>query len=242
MDIDDELDFFGEDSTNKMTEPEIGDWVFPVFSREFGECNLASFGTGFFINNEGHFITAGHVLSENNKAYNAFINGKEYDFEILHIENEKKEPPICEDLAICIIRNMESIAKYDYAFVENRINGENLSFSGYSLRKYIGCSKRTICINENEPLHLLTPNANDAKIEVPTRNVQIVGGQIIVDLRPICENVRSLVFNRDFKGLSGGPVYKGKSIYGMLIGKEYILSDYIVKKLKQLNIQFFTNQ
>lgn len=242
MDIDDDLDIFGEGSKKKMTELEIGEWVFPIISRKFGESNLASFGTGFFINNEGHFITAGHVLGDSNKAYKAFINEKEYDFEILHIENTKKEPPICEDLAICIITNLESKTKYEHAFVENNINGENLYFSGYSLSKIFGCLIRTIWISENEILYLLTPNAHDEKIFEATRKVQIVGGEIIVDLRPICENVRSLVLKRDFNGLSGGPVYKDKSIYGMLIGKEYILSDYIVEKLKQFNIKFYTNQ
>jgi hypothetical protein len=40
------------------------------------------------------------------------------------------------------------------------------------------------------------------------------------------------------KGIDGGPVYYENEVYGMLIGDCYILSEYIVKKLKELNINY----
>ena len=75
----------------------------------------------------------------------------------------------------------------------------------------------------------------DVKLNSVERMV-FVNGEGISDKRPICDNVKSLTSAREVKGISGGPVYYGKSVYGMLIGDSYILSEYIIEKLNKLNI------
>ena len=236
MDIDDDLDVFGEGS-KKVTKLKLDEWVFPIIGRKFGENTIASFGTGFFINNDGYFITAGHVLRDNENSYKVLFKENEYDFRIMPYDNEINESLICVDFAIGMITNLWHKVKVECCFTESYNCGEILSFAGYSLNKIWGCLIQTISIEAHE-LHLLSPQAKNEKVLEPTRKVKIVGGDEIVDKRPMCKNVFSLVFNKDFPGLSGGPVFKGKNIYGMLIGREYILSDYIVEKLEQLKIPY----
>lgn len=164
-----------------------------------------------------------------------------YDFDILYVEKDSKIPPICEDLAICKINDELEEIKIDKFLNENNLPNEVLSFSGYSKRIYPSQIEKKICINRNESLNLYVYKAQDEKLNEARRKIGVSGKNEISDTRALCENVRSLRLNKDCSGLSGGPIFKGSNIYGLLISADYILSAYIIKKLNQLRIHYKSN-
>ena len=128
-----------------------------------------------------------------------------------------------------------AICKVDYCLnttklLDEQYPGEKMvSVSGYS-RKII----RGIEINPRRQggLYYSEHLFKDVKLTKP----RDAFGQ--TDNRPICKNTRSLQPTEKlrFDGLSGGPVSIGCQIFGVFIGIEYILSEYIIEKLKELNI------
>lgn len=227
-------DLFDEDQNLKNDEIKLEEWIFPIIGRSCGETNTVSLGTGFFINNEGYFVTAGHVLKKIEQIYKAVIDDNEYDFELIFIEymiKESQNPPICKDLAICKLKNKIK-KEISYVLDSNFSSGKILTLDGFSKQNYPG--RATIGAQRtNQHFYRWVATAQDIKKQDPgeIKNTDI-------DKRPYCKNTRSLVVKRELNGLSGGPVYDNTSIYGMLISNEYILSEYIIEKLDQLKIPF----
>ena len=60
--------------------------IFPIIGYEYNKIEEASLGTGFFINGNGIFLTAAHVLKNKEKYSYALINNEKYDIEIIFIE------------------------------------------------------------------------------------------------------------------------------------------------------------
>lgn len=77
MDLDDDLmDIFEDNSNEKPEKQNFENWVFPIIGRISSVDKIYSNGTGFFINNEGFFVTAGHVIENQTLAYKVFLNDK----------------------------------------------------------------------------------------------------------------------------------------------------------------------
>ncbi len=238
MDIDDDLmDLFEEGSKKTIFEIKLNEWIFPIIGKNCPDTGNPSSGTGFFVNNHGYFVTAGHVLKNKKQTYKAVIKGIEFDFKLVFIEyidKDKQEPPLCKDLAIGKI-DIENEKIISCFFDTNNADGKTLNYSGYK-------QEPPRIILKRELVYFYNYQATDEKLEEGRRLNNFNGADIIVDKRPICENTRSLklIEGIHYNGLSGGPVYFEKSIFGMFIGNEYIKSTYIIEKLKQLNISFNT--
>jgi hypothetical protein len=207
-------------------------WIFPIIGNEYIGSDNCNNGTGFFVNNDGYFITAGHVLKSDELTYKAIIDNKEFGFIILFKEYLgvcDQKLPICKDIAICKIEIKLNI---EYFLSTSYPKNKTLHFSGYS-KNPIGTA---INPTTQSDLYLNHCQSMDAKA---TKSRIIAGDE---DCRPICDNTRSLNLENEirYNGISGGPVYLGKSIYGMMIGKEYILSEYITQKLIELKITYNT--
>jgi hypothetical protein len=231
MNIDDLFDnLLDDEQVNEDENIELTNWIFPIISlKENGSIQYE--GTGFFVNNIGYFVTAGHVLNKKDSLFKAIVNGDEFEFEILHFENENKTPPICEDLAICSIKNFSIKLNLEHTLSDVIICNEVLTFSGYSNKINLDQIKKKVWIDANSSVNFYVNEAIDEKRSNSKRSC---GG--ISDLRYSCKNVRSLNINDHYFGLSGCPVYKNKIVYGLLISDDYILSKYIIEKLNALEI------
>lgn len=76
---------------NKPYIEDLREYIFPIFAEDKKTGELISFlGTGFFINSEGYFLTANHVVNVENDVYKLFILHKEKKCYINIIETSKK--------------------------------------------------------------------------------------------------------------------------------------------------------
>lgn len=236
----DDYDFIDE----KFNEPPKGVFdntenVFPIIGFGNDEPNDFSLGTGFFINENGYFLTAGHVVIDKTKSYFAIINKERYKFEIVFIEyvdKEKQDVPICRDLAICRLIDLNSTIPEDYSFIFNSDEDKIVFYSGYQM-KSLPSRITYVEIDDEKKVSLYKLKDKDIKLKEQQRKILVCNGEFS-DKRPICDNVKSLKEERIVKGMSGAPIYFEKSVFGMLIGDCYILSEYIVEKLNKYKIQY----
>lgn len=232
MHIDDlYADILDEDpfEDNDNSKDDDYQWLFPIKGYESSKNIFFDNGTGFFVNNTGYFVTAGHVLKNTELTYKAIINNLELDFDVIfreYVSVKCQDSQSCNDLAICKINIQKHV---DHYFDTNYPINKMVHFSGYSRGIINGIQINPIKIGDLYQQHCQGVDEKSIKPRIE-------------DNRPICNNTRSLKLTEGLRygGLSGGPVYDGKSVYGMLIGSEYILSEYIIEKLHPLNIPFNT--
>lgn len=235
MDFDEMLDIeFQEQPTGVFDNVEN---VFPIIGCECNKIKEDSLGTGFFIKDDGVFLTAGHVLKDKSKSYFAIIKNEKYEFKVLFFEypdSDNQETPICLDLAICQIIGLKINIPIVYSFFCNSLEDKKVFYSGYQGKNSQNIISSVETFNKYHA-YLYKFSDNDKKLNSTDSKI-IVNG--ISDKRPICDNVKSLTNKREVKGMSGGPVYSEKNVFGMLIGDSYILSEYIVGKLNELKIDY----
>jgi hypothetical protein len=210
-------------------------WLFPIVAKKSSEQTGFSKGTGFFVNNDGYFVTAGHVLKKSELAYFAIINNQEIEFKILYLEYlniESQDGIVCRDLAIC---KLDLQSNYKNYLCEEDSNTSSLDVSGYKSQHQGRLAINPIKQREYY-LHTYSAKIELSKVEIKLKFTK--------DTRYKCTNTNSLTFDDGLKynGLSGGPVYLGKKIYGLLISNEYVLSSYIISKLDELGIKYTKNE
>lgn len=213
--------------------------IFPIIGCECNNIKEDSLGTGFFINDVGVFLTAGHVLKDKSKSYYAIIKNEKYKFKVLFSEypdNGNQEPPNCCDLAICQIIGLKLNIPIVYSFVCNSLEDKKIFYSGYQGKNSQNIISSVETFNKYHA-YLYKFSDNDEKLNDAERKL-IVNGIEFFDKRAICDNVKSFKCKRKVNGMSGGPVYYDKNVFGMLIGDSYILSEYIVEKLNELKIDY----
>lgn len=221
------------DDTQKCeSDYRIEEWVFPILGYKGNDPNHSEYGTGFFVNNNGYFITAGHVLKNNDLCYKAQIAGQLLDIEVVyfeHISKNDQRPPICKDFAICRMNYRPNII---FKLIQQQVITGKVNISGCTITPL---SKLTINPVKNGNFYINMICAGAEKVNSP-RDLP----ENSLDYRPICENTMSLKLQEGihYNGLSGGPVYFENTILGMFIGFEYIQSNYIVEKLDQFKIPF----
>lgn len=205
------------------------DWIFPIIGKTKETTIVLETATGFYINNDGYFITAGHVLKNKELDFYAVIEEVEHSFLIIHEEhleiNDQKD--ICLDLAICKL-NLQ--VKMENKFCIDAPSVKMVSVSGYKRNPQSRISIQPI---KQAGLYFHTYS-----LEKGLSNIDLKQ-KYSKDIRYSCSNTNSLKLSDGvkFDGLSGGPVYLGKHIYGMLIGSEYICADYILSKLEEFGIK-----
>lgn len=212
--------------------------IFPIIGCIFNDNDDFSLGTGFFINENGYFITAAHVLKNKELFYKALISDVKYDFEVIYFEyteTSNQSPLICLDFAICKIIDFQlNIAINFYLNSEPLVN-QVVKFSGY-MRINQPHKVAEIEVFSEKSVYLYKLTSNDMKYDKPYRE-KTTNGEQLIDNRLICKNTRSFKI-KEYHGMSGGPVYTDNCVLGMLISDSYILSEYIVEKLSELKIYF----
>jgi len=226
-------DIFEENpiAENVIVDDEDLNWIFPIIGKRTSESNYFANGTGFFVNNDGYFVTAGHVLKESELAYFAIINDQELEFKILFLEYlnvDSQDGIICRDLAVC---KLDFQSDYHNLLNEKDTNNSFLKITGYK-REQQGRLTINPIKQGDYYLHTYQTKIGHSGIDIKLRFPK--------DNRYMCRNTNSLIIEDGLRygGLSGGPVYLGLNICGMLISNEYILSSYILSKLDELGIKY----
>ncbi len=234
-----EYDFIDKEFCN----PQIGvfdniEKLFPIIGRTHESYDDFSLGTGFLINEDGYFFTAGHVIYDTSRSYFIIVKDHHYKFEVVFLEHEEHSNlgnTICRDLAICKIIGLDFKIPVDYSFSLD-CDDKKVYYSGFQL-KSSPTKIATIEITSSVYAYLYKLMDEDIKTCKPKKYVKTYNVDY-TDYRPMCQNVKSFKTEKVVKGMSGGPVYSNTRVFGMLISNCYILSEYLVGKLYEYKIQY----
>ena len=204
-------------------------WLFPI--KGYNHLSvLKNNGTGFWINSDGIFVTAAHNLLNQELRYVAILGEQEYDISICFIEyiaRDYRNNICCRDLAICKVDDIK--VNTIYTLKPEQSHDILLKIKGFKRKpQSLGLTDVTfggLYMHEYQYL-----SYKEEKFTGSTYDMS--------------ENVASLKLKLgiDYHGLSGGPVFFDNNIYGMFIGKEFIISKYIISKLNELGVSYHQNK
>lgn len=221
--------------------------IFPIIALENEE--IIENGTGFFVNSEGYFITAGHVVNNETNKYNAQINDKLYSIKEIYKEycqQQQQNAPIFKDLFIGkvdYLPSVDDICRFSDLLEVNEFS----SVCGYTSKTLIPELKAQITIDELYDLDF----ENDGSSDFPTPKLKTLR---YYEIKTICEQLFIYrTYNGDIQyfkngimvdmreidlsGMSGGPLMKDGTVMGMIIAKNNCISArYMMCKLSELNI------
>ena len=195
-----------------------------------------SLGTGFIIDNNGTFLSAGHVFKDASVGHYAYYKNVKYDYEeifleYMSIELYSKESKYCRDLFIGKLLDFHEKVDNSFHLADSsslKIE-DPLFVMGYSKSNSFSETSQTIdntTLNLNKIRTVLCLH-NDIIQKDKHRNM---------DLRLSMKNIKTIKLNNieRFHGLSGGPVFREKEIFGVFIADLFITSEYIMNVLKNL--------
>ena len=193
-----------------------------------------SFGTGFIIDSNGTFLSAGHVFKNASVGHYAYYKNTKYDYEEIFLEYMStevysKESHYCRDLFIGRLLDFHEKVDISFHLTDSsslKIEGP-LFVMGYSKHNnVIGTSQTidntTLYLNK---IHTVLCLPNDIIQKDRYRNM---------DLRLGMKNIKTIELNNieRFHGLSGGPVFREKEIFGVFLADLFITSEYIMDILE----------
>ncbi|MBE8712709.1 trypsin-like serine protease [Sphingobacterium hungaricum] len=180
-------------------------------------------GTGFFINENGFFISAGHVFKNPNYSYAAEIEEKSHKITEIYSEytpEDEYHSNLFTDLFIGKI-NIIPVASVIFSEEKPKID-EIVTISGYN---------RLLSSVETSTFRQLNTSVEPGacvKVNKKTDNFYILINAFRISPIPQAS-----------AGLSGGPVTLNETCVGILnTTGECLLSNYILQKLKELKISF----
>ncbi len=207
---------------------------------------LERLGTGFLIDHDGVFVTAAHTF-KSKYLENITLNESEVsDFFAVY-----KSLPYSINNMLCEYTGKDSYNDEDM-ICKDLFIGKLKDFYPPEDFNPGTLSNEDICINE-----LLLEGYNpsidyDNYVRIEFQAISSFYHQLSVSVElPIEEKKHDRRFNMNnsesfyleqpqkYAGLSGGPVYKDKIIYGMFLGNVYIKSQYILLKLEELGISLY---
>ena len=196
----------------------------------FKENPSTHIGSGFLVNKDGLFISAGHNFKNKENTFFAVYGTNRY--EIIEILNEYKKRDsytekdlYCKDLYIGILKNFHPSNDFNPGTLSSEnINSSELKVEGYNTLQEAPFHKY---LYENTELYHKLLRASK-----PDANLNATG------LRNSRENVLPFYLPnpKKYGGVSGGPVFVDKKIYGCFIGDVFIKTSYILSKLQENGI------
>lgn len=185
-------------------------------------------GSGILLNSDGLFISAGHNFKNPDIKIKAYFDGESYEIELSHIEYDRDS---LLDFAVGKLQDFDS-QKYgdaEFPILGNcsSINvGSRVNIAGY---KSIIVRQADILEDMSmfEDCHLYKQR-KEFTIVNPDTSQKILAEQL---------NGRGIFYMQrgeadTHKGYSGGPVYYGDRIYGIVISHYFLKSDYIKEILR----------
>lgn len=192
----------------------------------------AHIGSGFLLNRDGLFISAGHNFKNKENIFFAVYDSKRY--EIIEILNEYKkrdsyteEDHDCKDLYIGILKNFHPSSDFNPGMLSTEnVNYDELRVEGYNT--FLEAPFHRYQYENTELYHKLL------RASKPNANLNVIG------LRNSRENVLPFYMPKfeKYRGVSGGPVFVDKNIYGCFIGDVFIKASYIIAKLNEMRIKY----
>lgn len=187
-------------------------------------------GTGFIVNSEGYFLSAGHNFKYCIESYRACFNTHEYSIEEIHKEHYYSEEN--QDLFIGRLSGFSESVSGDFHLKETiGLNvGDPLNIYGFNSHNYGGDTplevRNKTLYHHMLRLHLETPDCkkNLAREQQDTR------------LRNEEIKVLSSFCTREYAGVSGGPVYSENNIYGVCLADLFLPTEYILGVCEQHGI------
>jgi hypothetical protein len=226
--------------------------VFPIVSYENMNNVFSGNGTGFFINSNGGFVSAGHNFKQSNRNYFAVIDGVEIPLgafrhlEYVDLENQVESTYF--DLAIGEISNCHSHKYLCFSSALDLNPGEPLVVSGFVKgmdRSYISIED----LNEME-VQLFDPKATALRqLEKRLLNAKFVRKGFshiatLINLRGEFTNGVSIQLDQPSEphGISGGPVIFKGIVFGVYIAvSAAISSEHVISILQRENVSYFTS-
>lgn len=222
----DELDIDDECMGNDIFE--IQNNCLAVFS---SENNFK--GTGFLIDDDGTFISAGHIFKNADLEYYVYYRDSKYDYKTICFEYREynkytSESQICEDLFIGKLLDFheEIVSSFHLSKTSSLNINDTVFVIGYQT-----CPQNIVTdmtINDiSLYLNKICPTLCCANGIITNKN------NLNLDSRLKMKNILTLKIENIEKchGLSGGPVFREKEIFGVLIADMFISSEYILQKL-----------
>lgn len=216
MNIDDIDDFF-EDEIENITlkeEDSISQLCFSIFD----SVDNTPIGTAFLVDKSGLFLSAGHNFKTPN--VKAKFHGEVYDIELLEKEYEPREPL---EFAIGKLVDFNAdIPKPIFASGQSCDIGTKINLCG--------CKKDLV--NQSDVLDIITLpggiNVHKQRIikEIPEIKKNDPLSAIVKDSNGIAVPFEHHNQLNTLYGFSGGPVYIGNKIYGIITSHCYIKADY----------------
>ncbi|MBB6273565.1 hypothetical protein HDF26_004025 [Pedobacter cryoconitis] len=183
-------------------------------------------GTGFFINDEGNFLSAGHVFKRQDCTYLAEIESNVYPITTIfheYVDQDHYTDRIYHDLVIGMV-NFKSEHFLSLANEKPTIS-TSLNLSGFN---------RPDAKSKEADISIF--NTYNSKVDVA--GVVKVNREID-DFFQITNVIKIVEVPLYVAGLSGGPITIGNVCYGTLCTiSECLQSRYIIEKLKEFKIPF----
>lgn len=203
------------------TKEFIRDISFPIY-KGINKENADFIGTGFLVNNENYFVTAGHVFKDKaNSNFFGVIDNRIFKLNCIFSEYEKLENNETKTHRDLIIGQIEELKGNNLEITFNCNTIDQLKTyaiqyqSGYLKNNFQPTLSRPISCNFYlDPLHPLNSNYDNTL------------------LVPIPEQ------NNIIPGMSGGPIISNNTIIAIITNRSVcIKSEYLVMKLSDLDIK-----
>lgn len=193
-------------------------------------------GTGFFINKDGYFITAGHVVENQSHNYFALIGDTEYVIDIKfkeYVRQDAYKSKVYMDLAFgTVVYQPNYFLKLSLKKLQR---GQTVELNGFN--KHVPAAQTIddldeLDIEEDDRFF----NSYDTQIDsIPALKTNAETKEhFLMDNVYTIEPVSQII-----NGLSGGPITQNDICYAIVNNvAESLTSIYIIDRLKQEGIEF----
>lgn len=227
----DDIDDYDDFSEECLAEDDtISKWSIAIFGKD-----STPNGSGVLINNNGIFISAAHIFKNDNNILKAWFDDQIYEIEIIYKEYESGK----YDFLVGKLKDFQPIRFCELPILKDCVNlsiESSVFVSGFKRTRVITTEliKR---INIDHQLELIKQRQESKIVDfhIAQKNIPIV-------LRGDCLSWRKFTCHAKddmkFSGFSGGPVYFKDKLYGVVLSNYFLKSDYIMKKLDNLHIDY----
>lgn len=200
----------------------------------FGESSTPN-GSGVVINDNGIFISAGHIFKNEKDKFKAWLNDQIFEIEILYKEYDNEK----SDFLIGKLKDFQSIRFCELPIIKdcgNLLIGNTVYVTGYK-RKRIITTDLLRRINIEKEFDLLKQRQ-----ESEVFGTNQTEKDIPIILQWNCLTWRKFTYHgkedMKFMGFSGAPVYNKDELYGIVLSNYFLKSDYIMTKLDEFKIDY----
>lgn len=224
----DDLDFEDEEQLDTT----ILSICFPIYHLPIpdDENDLFDCGTGFVINSDGTFLSAGHIFKKGVGNYKAYYKESEYKIEVIYHEYDQDNG---KDLFIGKLVGFKEILPFYVELAKpDLIQNENqLNFAGFNTKMVIAGEKETSGYLIKHDNYSFYGHVISAKL-IETKDIPYY--RLLADKRLKHNHMKVLsITSTTYAGLSGGPVFMDNKVFGVFLSDVFVTSDYIKELLKK---------